>query len=147
MITRTVYARAIADVREWSVYRLANEADVMSPDSRDSAGSGMLDSVRSATIDAIDYADTDSTDDIRAIETSEIADSGPSVYTHACWSQFVDLGAYREDISEWGEPDGSDLESIARLALYMVADRLARAIIEYVADTIDSDDSDSADSE
>jgi hypothetical protein len=107
----------------------------------------MLDSVRSATIDAIDYADTDSTDDIRAIETSEIADSGPSVYTHACWSQFVDLGAYREDISEWGEPDGSDLESIARLALYMVADRLARAIIEYVADTIDSDDSDSADSE
>jgi hypothetical protein len=149
MNARTAMAAAIAEVSEWNAYMLASSdrADCASPDSLESDGARMLTFVRDATLERM--GDCDDPTDIRRVmddATYEIADSAPSVYTHAAWSQFVDLGAFYEDITEYGDIDGENItRDVAMRALYMIADRLARAIVEYVADAIESADDDDDD--
>lgn len=59
---------------------------------------------------------------------SEEADSTVPIYTHERWTTFADLAAYDEDTDELAGPD-TDMTSRAGIALYMIAERLIRAII------------------
>lgn len=69
----------------------------------------------------------------------EIADGAVPIYTHELWKTFVDLAAYQEDPSELGaEPD--DMTKCAGVCLYMIADRLARAIAEEQSDEDEDED-------
>ena len=63
-----------------------------------------------------------------ADDIAEVADSAPSVYTAARWAQFADLAAWNEDIADYGPLD--DLTASAGVALYMIAERLAAALVE-----------------
>lgn len=51
------------------------------------------------------------------------------VYTHNIWQVFVDLGAYREDVTELADPERG-MEHMAQVALYMIAERLLYALTE-----------------
>lgn len=67
----------------------------------------------------------------------EIADGAPDVYTYTRWREFVDLGAWEEDPSELMGGEGSDLTGAAGVALYMIAERLAWALLREWAEDED----------
>jgi hypothetical protein len=143
--TATALAETLADIKSWTVYRLANEADAGSSDfDPDGAGARFLASVRDDVLDRVEYAttETDADDLADAIEAlredavHEIADAAPDVYTFTRWSEFVDLAAWQEDISEYGDPAGDNLTRAAGVALYMIAERLAVAIFETISEAL-----------
>lgn len=70
---------------------------------------------------------------------AEIADAAPDVYTHTRWQEFADLGAWQEDPTEIGS-DGSDMTAAAGVCLYMIAERLAWALLGELAEQDDEDD-------
>lgn len=124
---------------EWEsygAYRLANDADCAGPDSQESAGAKFLSSVRDDVIEHITYAweysDLDESERYDANRASdvahEVADNAPDVYTYTMWAEFTDLAAWQEDPSELGT-DSSDMEQSARVCLYMIAERLASAML------------------
>lgn len=145
VIRAMALASATDDVRNRHAYGLARDAECSSPDTPESAGAGFLTGVRDGVLEVIDYYannddtwhdaamnhDESSIDDDGALH--EIADGAPSVYTHEVWEQFVDLGAYNEDPTDLGE-DGSDMQRCASVCLYIIADRLARVLVDEIAD-------------
>ena len=153
--TATALAETLADIRDWTVYRLANEADAGSSDfDVDGAGARFLASVRDDVLDRVEYAtaDADADDLGSAVESlredavSEIADAAPDVYNFTRWSEFVDLAAWQEDISEHGESE--DLTSAAGVALYMIAERLAVAVLDTITEALtDAEDDAETDAE
>ena len=68
-------------------------------------------------------------------ELHEVADAAPSVYTGARWAEFADLAAWNEDAAELGA-SADDLTGAAGVALYMIAERLARALVEAWAEEL-----------
>lgn len=119
------------DVERMSAYALAGMADCGTPDARDSVGAVLLEMVRDSALDQFDTG-RDASD-----ACAEIADGAPSIYTHLRWRQFVDLAAYREDLSEIGQPD--DLTEAAAVALYLICDRLALALWDMLAEAAQAD--------
>lgn len=135
------------DIRAWNPLHMADAAEAFDPDTiaeregeDDSPGAVFLRSVWRATLEAVETAREEGVawSDLAEHLTDafhEIADAAPDVYTHTRWREFVDLGAYREDLSEWGPIDPEDIErAVAGVALYQMADRLARAIVEELAE-------------
>lgn len=131
--------QSIDTLNDLNAYELARHADVAIPDSQDSAGAELLLHVRDALVEAIEWEiDNDRSLDeaLVAIEEDrlhEIADGAPSVYTYTRWQQFVDLAAWNEDVEELSGGE-EDMTTLAGLALYMVAERLARRLLEVAND-------------
>ena len=82
-------------------------------------------------------------------EVHEVADAAPSVYTFTRWQEFTDLAAWQEDTTELGVTleraynlrgarggGNDDLTGAAGVALYMIAERLARALVEAWAEEL-----------
>lgn len=90
-----------------------------------SPGARFLRGVEDDTLEAL----TDGRWDDDGDAAHEIADSAVPVYTHERWATFVDLGAYNEDARELGA-DADDMTAAAGVCLYIIAERLARAIAE-----------------
>ena len=124
-----------ANTREtFTAFALANMADCSCPDALDSPGAKFLLDVQSATADHLD-SDGDPE------ELHEIADNAPDVYTWQRWQEFVDLGAWQEDPAELGG-ESEDMTAQAGICLYLIADRLARALVEAWREAADDDDDD-----
>lgn len=112
----------VEEIESLTAFRLANAADVPCPDSDTSAGADFLRAVRDAFVERYTYkAEHGETFD--ADDVTSLADDAPDVYTGEMWAQFVDLAAYREDTSELTSED-SDMDQRARVALYLIAERL-----------------------
>jgi hypothetical protein len=107
-------------------HQLSNLADCASPDSGESPGALFLTHVQDSVNDRAGYAD----DGYDLHDTAhEIADSNVPVYTHEMWTVFTDLCAWQEDVAgEFGPIE--DMEEGAQTALYMIAFRLATALLE-----------------
>ncbi|AKY03748.1 OCR-like antirestriction protein [Streptomyces phage Lannister] len=131
----------IEEIKQRGAFSLAGDAETLDPDSHTSAGAQFLTSVRDATIERIEWAvENDGLTLVEAAEDfrdgdaiGEVADGAPSIYTHQVWQEFVDLGAYREDL-EPHDLNGDDLSKIAGIALYHVAWRLASVLAEEIID-------------
>jgi hypothetical protein len=115
-----------------TVWQLARMAECSDPDANDSAGARFLDSVYDSTMEALAYGPVDQE------EVFEIADAAPDVYTCQRWQEFVDLAAWQEDTSELGR--GDDMTQEAGIALYLIAERLAWAIVNDHQDNASDDD-------
>lgn len=63
----------------------------------------------------------------------EIADGAPDIYTAAKWREFADLRGYDEDPSDLGF-EGSDMGEGASICLFIIADRLVRALAESIVE-------------
>lgn len=139
----------VAEVGELSPPRLAALADCACPDRDEEAGRSFLVGVAGAVSDllgdelrALD-GDADA-DEILATVTAwregdapfEIADGAPSVYTFTTWRQFVELAAWQEDVSEFGDL-GDDLSRAAGLALYVIARNLVDALADRVTEAVE----------
>jgi hypothetical protein len=135
----THFTDALENIKNYSVYVLAALADSETPD-WDSPGSRFLESVRGEILERVEHATFDPDRfDFERVSSDwpwEIADQAPSDYTTERWLQFVDLGAYREEPEE-GWP--GDLTDAAALALYLIAGRLASALLAEIVDAIDAD--------
>ncbi len=105
-------------------WTLSSIAGCLCPDSAESAGARFLEAVQDS-VNAIDLDSTDVSD--YSYELSDVADAAPHVYTSTRWAEFVDLGAYHENPTEFG--DIRDMEAAAGICLYMIADRLALALL------------------
>lgn len=117
---------------DFNAYQLARMAECSSPDSLDSAGAKFLVSVLDMVNEALSDGETlESAEDSGRLH--EIADGAPDVYTYTRWQEFVDLEAYNEDPVDLGV-DPSDLTAAAGVCLYMIAERLARALFEAATD-------------
>ena len=121
-----------------TTWHLAILADCADPDRHDgigydpdagtanpSPGAKFLRSVETATYEAIDHAGEDFDPD--NFDTHEIADGAVPVYTSERWAVFVDLAAWQEDPD--GLDAGGDMTDRAGVYLYMIAERLASAIV------------------
>jgi hypothetical protein len=136
--------------RHLTTWHLANLAGCGSPDRPDgigvsppadlstvdpSPGALFLRSVADDTAERIAYvfADLDPAgcDLTRELEEElhEVADAAPSVYTGERWAEFADLAAWQEDAAELGA-SADDLTAAAGVALYVIAERLALALVE-----------------
>jgi hypothetical protein len=105
----------------FSPFILSDMAGCFSPDSSTSSGAEFLTNIQDAVNDH-DSNDNEFDSDI----VSEIADSIVPTYTHELWTTFVDLGAYTENVSI----DNSDGDSRAKVALYIIAERLLNSLIQ-----------------
>lgn len=127
----------VTEVKQWSAFRLSSEADCSSPDSLTSPGAEFLDTVRVATVERLNYL---SDDDLMSLPDSftdvgahnEIADGSVPVYTHDLWATFVDVGGYREDPSDYGDGSETNMDQLANVCLYLIAERLVGSIVESV---------------
>ena len=140
---------ALSSVRDLNAYQLARNAECADPDTLDSPGAKLLLGVRDDLIERLESEREDGQSWAQVFgdlddegQLGEIADAAPDVYTARMWNQFVDLAAYQEDISGYVtaeiQPSGKalllieSLESAARMALYMIAERLVNALRELI---------------
>lgn len=149
--TKSLLSAALAEVDalpDLSTAALAALADCVCPDRDEKAGRSFLSGVAEAVADLLGdelrgLDDDAAADEILATVTAwregdapfEIADGAPSVYTFTMWKQFVELAAWQEDVSEFGDP-GDDLSRAASLALYVIARNLVDALVDRVAEEV-----------
>ena len=134
----TDYSPFIETVKDYKTYALASMAECSGPDSHESEGALFLKRVRDSFVEALEWEAQDNGDmtpaqmaeHLRDGEAlSEAADGAPSVYTFTLWQQFTDLGAWQEDLDEWGG-SGDDMTANAIIALYGIARRLLDALTQ-----------------
>ena len=82
---------------------------------------------------------------LERFEWHETADGAIPIFTHQKWQTFVELGAYDEDVSELVTFRKVTGEDVANAALYIIADRLLRALSEELADKCDEAEADMPD--
>lgn len=138
-----------------TTWQLANMADCASPDMPDhygfeprttvtyhpspSPGAEFLRRIARDIEEGINYnPDARTPEDLEDL-ASETADTAVPVYTHKKWATFADLAAYNEDPTELGF-DGADMGKGADVCLYLIASRLAGALIELHFEGLEDDD-------
>ena len=115
-------------VKDWSAFRLSNEADISSAPPTESQGSKFLESVRDAFIERMEFQRSDALGAWRISEDAvdiihEVVKGCVPVYRDLIWEAFVGLRAWSEDLSELGGPE-TDMNKNAMTALYMIGCRL-----------------------
>lgn len=134
-----IIGQVVETVRGLTIGTLAGLADCIWPENG-SAGASVLEAVRDNVAEAIEWA----ADELRGVSDwgqvladpgtmHEIADGAPSCYTATLFQEVVDLGAFAEDISDLGPV--RDLGHGAAVAVYMIAERLAWAIVADAEET------------
>ncbi|MFF4510616.1 hypothetical protein [Streptomyces mirabilis] len=106
---------------------LARLAQCAEPDSRVSEGADFLALVRDTVLRLVEaYGEVGSNRE--AIQDSA-ADIGSTAEPGVKWRRFVDLSAYKENVTEFGRPSPDTPEGHADLALFFISFRLASALI------------------
>lgn len=119
MIDQTI----LEEQETYSEFTLANMASA-SFDSE--VGASFLKSVRDSFVEYASYDEDGTTDWDDA--THEIADGAVPVYTSDLWKTFEAMGAWTEDVTELGEI--ASMVKGAQIALFLIAERLVRALAE-----------------
>jgi len=125
-----------ARIRQYSANGLATLADCHNDnDAADDFLIGIRDAVIELTgeIDPEDWQRLAVDNDAGAID--QIADGAVSVYTFEKWQHFIGTRAWSEDVSEW-MPNHSDMGYLADVALYLIASRLAVALVAEIAESV-----------
>ena len=116
----------VARVRHLRDDDLAHMADCSYPDG---AGGLFLRNVRDTVLEMVTHYGVEPAALINNDEARhEVADGAPNCYTYTRWQEFVDLGAYREDVTDFGPIE--NMTDAAAVALYMIAARLYDALVE-----------------
>jgi hypothetical protein len=131
-MNKLIHSDKLAELMQATAYQLADMADVTR--SGGGAGDRFLLHVRDAWADELINDEglplaPDEAEDI----WHQIADDAPSVYTGRKWEQFTDLNAWSEDVSDLAG-DITDMDKLASIALYMIADRLLHALYNELHD-------------
>ncbi|WDS51785.1 OCR-like antirestriction protein [Streptomyces phage Triumph] len=111
---------------------LAGSPDI--PESRVSEGADFLARVRDAVVDRVQAAEEEGEDlrSVREAIQSDVSDAAPSSDIDEKWRQFVDLAAYKEDLSDHGKVKDDTPSGHADVALMAVAHRLTVALLDEI---------------
>lgn len=115
-----------------TVWQLSRMAGCYDPDSLVSPGAEFLLRIEADTVVAIEEAEpSDDNSDI----AHQVADTAVPIGTFDKWRTFVDLGAWEQDVSDYinwqsDDPNGTDMTTQATVALYVIGNQLASALIE-----------------
>jgi hypothetical protein len=112
-----------------NAYELAALADVAHPESSTSEGTIWLEDIWE-TYDS----SRDQYDDIDRM-IWETADGSVPISDYNCWQVFTELCLWREDLSDYVTTASvqADVTSVARVALFLVADRIIRILEDYAS--------------
>lgn len=124
-----------------TIYALARLADCADPDSEASPGAYFLSNVADTVAEVLENAIDGG---YRQDAISEAADALVPTYTAEVWRTFTDLAAWQEDVTDLCGDD-TDMTQRAKVALYMIAERLLTALCEE-ADENDNDNADGKES-
>lgn len=113
-----------------NAWELARIAEVQSPDSLESPGALFLLSVQDAVVEWL--KSNEATESLACVIADDEVQVLESHGTGGKWRAFVDLLAFQEDTSDLGTPE--DMNQGADWALYMIAERLAVALLETADD-------------
>lgn len=122
------------ELKTLTAYQLATLADCADPDALDSIGAEFLKAVRDDVLETFEY-DNWSSDTYATIWG--IADNAVPIMTHDIAKTFVDLCAYREDLSERASDSGHDMVHLMQIAVYQIGERLAEALYEKYRHTLE----------
>lgn len=132
----------IEHVRDMNPWQLAGLVDCY----HDNPESELfLTSIRDAIIEQTEYTEPDDWEREIVEDYSdrrhEIADNAPNVYTSTMWSEFIGTRAWQwsDDVSDLEPSLAHGIENVARVHLYVIADRLAYALAEIIAGDIDDE--------
>jgi hypothetical protein len=126
----------LSELSERNPFQLSGTADSGHPESESSAGSVFLSLVRDSIHDFLLDLDEDGRNELRQDELDdngslhELSDAAVPIYTHKLWSVFVDLSAFNEDPSDLGYDSSAGMEELARVCVFLIADRLIRTIVD-----------------
>ncbi|WAB08774.1 OCR-like antirestriction protein [Streptomyces phage Andris] len=111
---------------------LAGSPDI--PESRVSEGADFLARARDAVVDRVQAAEKEGEDlqSVREAIQGEVSDAAPSGDIDQKWRQFVDLAAYKEDLSDHGALKDDTPSGHADIALMAIAHRLAVALLDQI---------------
>ena len=134
----------ITTPRDWTAYNLSHEADVQSPDNRESPGALWLLAVRDAVVTFHDEATDERRGTVEAGDddwwheaTHRLADESIPLPTHERWQVFTDLCLWADEatldipvLTESG-PHAAvvDMTAQATAVIYEVAHRLVWTIL------------------
>lgn len=124
-------------------YELADMVDVSTPDGSYSPGADFLNGIRDDVHERLRNGTT--ADDLRnesGTIASEFVEIIESRGTHRKWAAFVDLGAWQEDLSEFGSFE--DAEDVANRALWQIADRFCHKVADQLDELDTEEDNDTA---
>ena len=148
-MSTTPHTQAIDTINNLNAYRLANMADVASPDALDSPGAQFLTSVRDSLVEWVEYVldtyDVQSLPEMAQDNAIDQVDSTMPAYTHPLWQTFTDLAAYSDESAD--EFAGGTMTEKASYVLVRIAERLFVALADeyvsaYVAEQDDDEDED-----
>lgn len=138
------HTQAIDTINNFSAYRLANMADVASPDALDSPGAKFLSHVRDALVEWVEYNRDEAIEALSEKaqdDALEQVDACVPVYTHQLWQTFTDLSAYDDESA--GEFDGSTMTEQVSYVLARIGERLFVVLAEeYVSAYVAAQDAD-----
>jgi hypothetical protein len=106
---------------------LARLAQCAEPDSRVSEGADFLALVRDKVVDLVQ--EHGEVAPYREAIQDAAADIGSGAEPGVKWRRFVDLSAYKENVTEFGRPSPDTPEGHADLALFFIGFRLATALL------------------
>jgi hypothetical protein len=118
----------IEKINHYDPPTLARLAQCAEPDSRVSEGADFLALVRDKVVDLVQEYGEVSTPYREAIQDAA-ADIGSEAEPSVKWRRFVDLSAYKENVTEFGTPSPDTPEGHADLALFFIGFRLSSALI------------------
>jgi hypothetical protein len=118
----------IEKINHYDPPTLARLAKCAEPDSRVSEGADFLALVRDKVVDMVQELGETGTPYREAIQDAA-ADIGSTAEPGVKWRRFVDLSAYKENVTEFGRPSPDTPEGHADLALFFIGFRLASALI------------------
>ena len=121
------------ELKALTAYSLAYMAECGDPDSLDSTGAEFLKSVRD---DVLENFLNDSWGTYYEDTIGQLVDSCVPVYNHEIAKAFVDLLAYREDVSDYFDYEG-DTVKLMQVSLYVIGDRLANALYNEYRHTLE----------
>lgn len=125
------------ELKALNAYQLARLADCDDPDTLESPGAQFLLEVRDDVLQTF-LEDNWSSDTYATVWG--IADNAVPVMTHDIARVFVDLCAYREDLSDRVTDSGHDMVQLMQLAVYQIGERLAGALLEEYRHTLEEID-------
>ena len=123
-----------AELKALNAYQLARLADCDDTDTLESPGAQFLLEVRDDVLQTF-LEDNWSSDTYATVWG--IADNAVPVMTHDIAKTFVDLCAYREDLSDHVTDSGHDMVQLMQLAVYQIGERLASALLEEYRHTLE----------
>lgn len=126
----------IDGIKKLRTHDLASLAECLAPDPHESAGIAFLERIRNAVLDHVEKGLAETGEVVsefirweREAIQDDVANKAPSQDTPRKWREFVELGAYREDLSDMGTPTDTTPGGWAEVAIFKIAFRLVSNLL------------------